>query len=125
MDAGLSKVAFHFRSDRLRFLNSKKPRDTKCLWCRQYGQENGRPFLECHSLPEALEGALMRLKGKCTAAGIPDGKVKDFLSLDWSPEPVITPLLRSVLIFHRSVLRVYRCRFYEGEYNSPVGFPIL
>ena len=125
MDAGLSKVAFHFRSDRLRFLNSKKPRDTKCLWCRQYGQENGRHFLECHSLPEALEGALIRLKGKCTAAGIPDGKLKDFLSLDWSPEPVLTPLLRSVLIFHRSVLRVYRCRFYEGESNSPVGFPIL
>jgi len=123
MEAGLSRVAFHFRSDRIRFLGTTKPRHARCLWCKNYGQENGRHFLECYLLPDALAGALKRLKKKCLAAGVPEGKLKDFLSLDWCPETPPTLLLKSVLVFQRSVLRVYRYTCYDGESNSAVGFP--
>ena len=42
----------------------------------------------------------MRLKGNCAAAGTTDEKLKDVLSLAWSPEPVLTSLLKSVLFFN-------------------------
>ena len=117
------ELPFTFAQTASAFLVTQKPRHARCLWCKNYGQENGRHFLECYLLPEALAGALKRLKKKCLAAGVPEGKLKDFLSLDWCPETPPTLLLKSVLVFQRSVLRIYRYRFYDGETNSPVGFP--
>ena len=125
METGLSKVAFHFRSNRVRFLDSKKPKDIKCCWCRKYGQENGRHFLKCQLLPPALEGALKRLKKKCTTADIPEAKLMDFLILDWSPDPAPALLIKSVLVFQRSVLRNYRYAFFSEEPNGPMGFPVI
>ena len=125
METGLSRVAFHFRSDRTRFLDSKEPEDVKCSWCRKYGQENGRHFLECQLLPGALEGALKRLKKKCTTAGIPEGRLMDFLILDWSPAPAPTLLTKSVLVFQRSVLRHYRYAFFSEEPGGPMGYPVI
>ncbi len=79
--------------------------------------------MECYSLPETLDDARQALTDRCADAQIPADKVKDFLSLDWSPDPVPFTLLRRVLVFQRCVLRVYRYSFQDEVSDGPLGFP--
>ena len=49
----------------------------------------------------------------------------DFLILDWSPDPAPALLIKSLLVFQRSVLRNYRYAFFSEEPNGPMGFPVI
>lgn len=124
-EVSLSRVALHFRSDRLRHLRGQSPAQTHCRWCNQEGGENGRHFARCSFLPDALFDCRLNVEIACEAE-VPGNKVKETLSFDYSPHGGLSRrLVRCILVFQRHVLRSYRRQFFGRGTTVECGFPLL
>ncbi len=124
-EKSLSRVALHFRSDRVRFLREQSPADMRCQWCHQAGSENGRHFARCDSLPDELFDRRLAIEILCEDE-VPDNKVKDTLSFDYAPSGGLSlRLVKRILVFQRYILRSYRRHCSSLGRLIEIGFPRL
>ena len=125
LEARSARIAANFRSDRVRYLFHRPPSEAMCHWCRSYGKENGRHFLQCECKPDELIDKINDTKLFFRNAGIPADKVDSFVMLDWTPDPPPLDMIRQAIDLQRIILLEYRNRHIGDRPIGPTGFPDL